>query len=193
MGMTTGKNNAIEFNLGNTKNVDGVDLQTYTMKLNLDANDAQAAQAKQMLSILYGPAPYNGAMGIVDPDTFVSTMFADPKLTSELIAAAKKNQDVLDQSKAVQALAAELPKQRAFEGYLALDNIATTAAKVAKQQGLGVQFKLPPDLPPIGLTGGTEGNTARFDLVIPTQLIQSLTAAGMQAVMQQNNGPGGGI
>lgn len=193
MGNMGGNKASVELNLGDTKNVDGVDLQTYTMKLNFDANDAQAAQAKQVLSILYGPAPYQGEMGVIGPDTFVNSMFADDKLMADLISASRKNQDVLDQSKAVRAVSADLPKQRAFEGYLALDNIATTAAKVAKQQGLGVQFKLPPDLPPIGVTGGTDGNTARFDLVIPTQLIQSLTAAGMQAVMQQNNGPGGGI
>lgn len=192
MGMS-GKKNTVDVNFGAPKTVDGVDLQTYTMKINFDPNDPQAAQAKQVISVLYGRDALTGAMGVVNPDTFVSTALADDKLTSDLIAAAKANQDVLNQVKGVQTVAADLPKQRAFEGYLALDNIATTAAKVAKQQGVAVQFKLPPNLPPIGLTGGTEGNTARFDLVIPTQLIQSMTAAGMQAMMQQQGGGGGGI
>jgi hypothetical protein len=192
MGMS-GKKNSVDINFGEPKNVDGVDLQTYTVKRNFDPNDAQAAQAKQMLSILYGHDALTGVMGAATPDTFVSAALADDKLLSDLIAAAKKNQDVLDQAKGVQTVAADLPKQRSFEAYLALDNIATTAVKVAKQQGLPVQFKLPANLPPIGLTGGTDGSTARFDLVIPTQLIQSITAAGMQAVMQQQGGGGGGI
>jgi hypothetical protein len=192
MGMT-GKKNTLDINFGAPKTVDGVDLQTYTMKFNFDANDQQAAQAKQMLSVLYGRNGFTGAMGVVNPDTFVSVAMADDKLTSDLIAAAKNNTDVLDSAQGVQKVAADLPKQRSFEAYLALDNIANTAVKVAKQQGLAVQFKLPPNLPPIGLTGGTEGTTARFDLVIPTQLIQSITAAGMQAFMQQQGGNGGGI
>jgi len=92
----------------------------------------------------------------------------------------------------VKKVAAELPKQRAAEFYIALDNIATAAVKMMKQQGFAIPFKLPPNLPPIGVSCGTDGSTARIDMIIPTQLIQSMTAAGMQAFMQMNGGPGAG-
>lgn len=191
MGMGNGKS-SVDVNFGEPKTIDGVKLDTYSMKLNLDPNDAASAQAQQMISMMYGRNGITGAYGVVNPDTLVTLGMADDHLASATIAAAKDNTDTLDQMKGVAKVIGELPRQRAFEGFIALDNIAMAGVKLAKQQGLAVQFKLPPNLPPIGISGGTDGSGVRFDMVIPTQLIQSITAAGMQAFMQQNGGPGQG-
>lgn len=194
MGMA-GKKSSFDVNFGEPKTVDGVKLETYTMKFNFDPNDPMGAQTQQMMTIMYGRNGLNGAYGAVNPDTLVSVGMASDQLTSAAIAAAKDNTDTLDQMKGVQKVVGELPKQRAFEGFLALDNVASAVVKMARQQGLAVQFKLPPNLPPIGVSGGTDNAAVRMDMVIPTQLIQSITAAAMQAFMQQNGGPGpaGGI
>jgi len=194
MGMGN-KKSSVDVSFGEPKTVDGVKLDTYSMKLNFDPNDAASAQAQQMISMMYGRNGINGSYGVVNPDTLVTLGMADDHLASAAIASAKDNTDTLDQMKGVQKVIGELPKQRSFEGFIALDNIATAGVKLARQQGLAVQFKLPPNLPPIGVSGGTDNSSVRFDMVIPTQLIQSITAAGMQAFMQQNGGPGraGGI
>lgn len=187
-----GKKSSFEVNFGEPKTVDGVKFETYTMKLNFDPNDPMGAQAQQMMTMMYGRNGLTGAFGVVNPDTMVTIGMASDQLTSAAIAAAKDNTDTLDQMKGVQKVAGELPKQRVFEGFVALDNIANAAVKFARQQGMPLQFKLPPNLPPIGFSGGTDNAAVRLDLVIPTQLIQSITAAAMQAFMQQNGGPGQG-
>lgn len=191
MGMA-GKKSSIDVNFGEPKTIDGVKLDTYTMKFNFDPNDPMGAQTQQMMTIMYGRNGMNGSIGVVNPDTLISVGMANDQLTSAAIASAKDNTDTLDQMKGVQKVTGELPKQRAFEGFIALDNIATAGVKMARQQGLALQFKLPPNLPPIGISGGTDNASVRFDMIIPTQLIQSITAAGMQAFMQQNGGPGAG-
>jgi hypothetical protein len=188
----SGKKTSMDVNFGEPKTVDGVKLENYSMKFNFDPNDAASAQAQQMLTMMYGRGGMTGAFGVVGPDTLVSLGMADDQLTSAAIAAAKDNTDTLDKTKGVATVSGELPKQRAFEAFIALDNIANAGVKLARQQGLAVQFKLPPNLPPIGMSVGTEGPGVRFDMMIPTQLIQSITAAGMQAFMQQNGGPGQG-
>lgn len=187
-----GKKSGFDVTLGEPKTVDGVKLETYSMKFKFDPNDAMGAQAQQMISIVYGRNGISGSYGAVNPDTLVSLGMASDQFTAAAIAAAKDNTDSLDQMKGVQTIVGELPKQRAFEGFVALDNIATAAVKMARQQGLAVQFKLPPNLPPIGFSAGTDNASVRMDLIIPTQLIQSITAAAMQAFMQQNGGPGQG-
>ena len=85
-----------------------------------------------------------------------------------------------------------LPKQRIAVGYLALDNLANAVVAAMKQQGMPLQFKLPPNLPPIGVALSSDGSAGRVDTVIPTKLVESITAAVMQAMMQ-NNGQQKGV
>jgi hypothetical protein len=92
----------------------------------------------------------------------------------------------------VKKVASNLPSSRAFEIYVPLDEVVTTGLTYAKQFGFAVPVQLPPDLPPLGGTVSTEGSTMKLDGYIPTPLVQSLVAAGMQAAMQMQGGGGGG-
>ncbi|HSU68679.1 MAG TPA: hypothetical protein VLJ39_17490 [Tepidisphaeraceae bacterium] len=186
-----GQKSTVDVQFGEPTTVSGVKLENYTVKFNFDPNEPQAAQAQQMMSMMYGRGGLKGSLGVLNPDTLISVQAGNEKLVADAIAAAKADDNHLDQMAGVKKVAAELPKQRAAEFYIAIDNIATAAVKAAKQQGLAVQFKLPPNLPPIGVSMGTDGSTARVEGIIPSQLIQSITAAVMQAMMQQNGGPGG--
>jgi hypothetical protein len=191
MGMGGGKMTA-DIQMGEPKTINDVKLETYTVKFTFDPKDPAGAQAQQMLSLIYGHNGLTGAMGTVNPDTFLSVQGGDDKLIGDTIAAAKKNDAALETAAQVKLVSDELPKQRALEYYIALDNIAAAGVKFAKQQGLAVPFKLPPNLPPIGVSIGTDGTTARGDALIPTQLVQSITAAAMQAFMQMQGGAGKG-
>lgn len=187
-----GQKNGLDVTLGAPRTVDGVTLQSYTMKFNFDPNDPQSAQAQQMITMMYGRDGMKGVMGAVNDNTFLTATGASEQMLADAIAAAKKDENNLDRTAGVRKLAGELPKQRAMEFYVAVDNIARAVVNAMKQQGVAVQFKLPPNLPPIAVSAGTEGSTARVEGVIPTQLIQSITAAAMQAFMQNNGGQGQG-
>jgi len=190
MGMG-GPNVSMDVNFDPSKTVSGIEVQPYTMKFNIKGNDFQSVQARQMLTALYGRNGVSGSMAAVNDNTFVSVQGGGEDLLAGAIAAAKDNTDALDQMGSLGPVKSQLPRERAFEFYVAVDNIANAVIKFMKQQGMAVQFKLPPNLPPIGMSAGSETSTVRFDAFIPTDLINSITAAGMQAWMQMNGGPGG--
>lgn len=184
-GMNTGKVKA-NIKFGDPTTVDGVELTPYKVKVEVDPNDAAAAQQKQIMDMIYGPNGVSGLMGVVNDKRFISLMTPNQKLVSDAIAAAKADKDVLGQSDALKQVSDQLPKQRGAEFYIALDNIANTAVAVARQRGLTVQFEVPPNLPPVGLSMANEGSTCRIDGFIPTKVIESITAAVLKAM---NNGP----
>jgi hypothetical protein len=191
MGMTNSKTKT-QMKFGEPADVEGVKLTPFTITMDFDEKDAVAAQQKQIMAMMYGPNGITGQMGAVTDRIFLNAMTSNPKLVSEAVAAAKSDTDTLSKSDAVKQVADQLPKQRGAEFYVALDNIANTAVMVAKQQGLPIQFKLPPNLPPIGFSLANDGSTARMDAFIPTRLVESITAAVLQA-MNQQNGAGKGI
>ncbi|HWE96277.1 MAG TPA: hypothetical protein VG269_20100 [Tepidisphaeraceae bacterium] len=174
------------------KTVDGVKLDSYSMKMQFDENDPSAAQAQQMLAMIYGPNGMGGNIGVVNEKTLVVVQGGTDKLLSETIASAKAGKDVLSQTPGVKSVSAQLPDGRVLEYYVALDNIVTSAVKYAQGFGLQVKLKLPQNLPPLGVSAGTDGPSARMDVFVPAQTVQSLVAAGIQAYTQMQNGGGAG-
>lgn len=172
--------------------IDGVQLEQYSIKLNVDPNSPNAMQVQQAMTMMYGRNGIQGYMGAVSDNVFIQVQSSSQKLVSEVVDSAKNESDPLDKAAGVKQVTSQLPRQRAVEYYVALDNFLTAMARVAKQMGVPVQFKLPPDLPPIGIAAGTEQSTIRVDGFIPNQLVQSVTAAVMQTFMQMNGGGGQG-
>jgi len=53
---------------------------------------------------------------------------------------------------------------------------------------MAMPLKLPQDMPPVGVTVGTEGSAMRIDTHISTELIENLVSAGLQAAMMMRGG-----
>lgn len=183
---------AYEFAPGG-KTLGEVKLDTYAFNLQMDENNPQAAQAQQMMAFVYGPNGMGGVMGQLDKDTFVMVQGANDKTIEEAIKAAKAAKDPLSDQPAIKSVTAQLPAKRALVEYLFLDNMINAGVRYAQGFGLQVKMKLPADLPPIGVSAGSEGTALRFDAFVPTQTVQSVVAAGMQAFMEFQGGgaPGG--
>jgi len=115
-------------------------------------------------------------------------------MLAKAIAAAKANDTSYVKQEPVQQAAKQLPKQRSLVMYVPLDNLAKTVVHYAGQFGMNMNVQLPENLQPVGVTIGTEGSAVRGDALIPTETVQSLVSAGMQAYMnmQQGQGAGGG-
>ncbi len=172
--------------------VDGVKLDAYTLGPDPAAQGAVAMQMRQQMQMMYGPNGAGGVMGAVDDKTYIMAQGANEKLLSELIAAAKAQQDPLAKVEGVAAVSKQLPKDRFAVGYLALDEVLTTVGAYAKQYGMPFNFQLRPNLPPIGMAASTDGSAIRVDSYVPLDLIQSVVAAAMQIEMQMRGGGGGG-
>jgi hypothetical protein len=171
------------------KTVGGVKLDQYKMNMEMDAeNDPQAAQAQQMMAMMYGPNGLSGVMGAVNDKTFVLVQGGTDQTIEAAVKAALNPQDVLSGTGPVKAVSGQLPKNRFGVFYLQLDQIITSGVRYAQGFGVPVKMQLPQNLPPLGFSAASEGNALRFDTHIPTSTIQSIVAAGMQAYMQMQGG-----
>jgi len=173
------------------KNVDGASLDEYKTDMILNDDDPQAAQAKQILAWVYGPNGQSGVMGAVSPKTFLMVQGGSDDLVAS-VASAKAGTDTLSNNAGVKMVAGQLPKQRAVAMFVKLDTIVSTGVRFAKGLGLPVNVKMPQDLPPIGMTMGSEGSALRADGFIPLDLVKGLVAAGLEAQKNLNN-PNGGL
>lgn len=173
------------------KTVDGVTFDTIVTSVDPNSNDPMVQQQVQVMSMMYGPGGMNMLIGDVGGALLSASGVSDQTLTSA-IAAVKGGQSPLSDLAGVKSVGANLPKNRLMEIYVPVDELATTGLTYARQFGAGINIQLPPDLPPIGAALSTEPNAMRFDVYVPSSLVQSLVAAGMQAAMQMQGGGGGG-
>jgi hypothetical protein len=165
-----------------TKTIEGVQLDQYQMVFTIDPKSLPAAM--QILQVLNGKGVTSLA-GAVNDKTFVSTTSLDDAQVQAAIVAAKQGQSPLTSLDTFKAASEQLPKSRIAVGYIALDNILSTAFDIAAQMGAAVPLKVPADLPPIGVSISSEGSTVRFDACIPSILIENMVSLRIQAAMQQ--------
>jgi hypothetical protein len=184
------------------KTLDGVSFDEMKTSFNMNPKNPAEAQAKTFITMLYGSDGMSVYMGAINDNTVLYTMGLSDASMSGAIASAKSGEEPLAKTTAVKAVAAQLPTQRVAAVYIPLDVWASTGLLYAKTFGMDMGVKIPDDLPPIGVTGATQGSAVRYDSYVPTQLVQALTSAGMQLYMsfqrQQNPGaanpkPGGGL
>jgi hypothetical protein len=180
-----------EFTPG-AKTVGDTKLDSYAFNMQMDENNPQAAQMQQVMAFVYGPNGMGGTFGPVSKDSFLVVQGGTDKLLQEAVTSAKGNTDPLSGEAGVKEVTTHLPKQRVLVDYVYVDNIINSAVRYA--QGFGVQVKvaLPQNLPPLGFTMASEGTAIRFDGYVPTNLVQSVVAAGMKAAMDFQGGGGAG-
>jgi hypothetical protein len=172
--------------------VDGVKFDEMKMAFDTKGKTPQEMQQQQIMAFMYGPNGFIMRSGVIDPKTLLTVAGGTDDLVKSAVAAAKADTDNLSGTDAVKAVDAELPKNRVAVLYVPLDAIVSTAVGYAGKFGFPVPVQLPPNLPPIGVTVGTDGNAVRVDSHVPTQLVQSLIQAGMQVYLQMRGGQGGG-
>lgn len=163
------------------KTVDGVSLDHMQTNLTTDPNDPKTAQAQQAIALLYGPNGVGSYSGVASDNSFIAVTGGNDQLISDLIASAKAGQDAISSRPYISTVAAHLSKKPIAVYYVFLDNIATSASKLAENFGFPIKLNLPENLPPIGFSVGTDGPSVRFDSFIPADLIQNMVSAGLKA------------
>lgn len=172
------------------KTVEGVALDSWETKFELNEEDPNAAQIKQMMQWMYGPAGMSGVLGAVNDKTAVVVAGANDELIAAVVKAAKAGDAPLSKHPGVLAVSQHLPKERFMVGYVAVDVMVTTAVRYANGLGLPLDLRLPPNLPPVGMAGSTDGSAVKVDTHVPMRLIEGLVAAGIEARRQMENPDG---
>jgi hypothetical protein len=176
----------------NAKTVDGVSFDQVRLKFNMAGNTPEQMQINQMMNIMYGPGGFSMYTGVVDPKTLLFASGISDELLGSALTVVKANANPMGESDPVKQVDAELPKTRSAVIYIPLDVIVSTAVGYAQQFGMPLPVQLPPNLPPIGISAGTDGSALRVDTHVPTQLVQSLVQAGMQFYLQHGGQPNNG-
>lgn len=176
----------------NAKQVGGVQFDEMANDFNMPGNDPGAMQAKQMMAMLYGPDGQKTYLGAVDAKHVLVVLGLDDKTIADAVAAAKGGKDVLTGTPTLKAVDAQLPKSRCGVIYVPIGQWVNTGLLYAKQAGFPVNLQPLPEMSPVGLAVGTEGAAMRMDAFVPSDLVQSLVAAGMQMqqMMMQPHGRG---
>ncbi|MGC4032979.1 MAG: hypothetical protein QM754_14830 [Tepidisphaeraceae bacterium] len=173
----------------NAENIEGVSFDKIKLEAKPNPDAPGAEQAEQMQAIMYGPDGLNYLYG-VSGESFIVANGTPSETLAAFVKSNKAGEDNLSKLDQLKVVVAELPKSRSLEYYVALDEFVNLGVSTAAQFGFPVQVQLPPDLPPLGITFGGEGQTMRLDTHLPTSTVQSLIAAGMQAFMGMRGGGG---
>lgn len=172
----------------NAKTIDGVSFTQFTTEVIGD--EGTAAQAKQMMTMMYGPNGATGYNGILDDQHMLTVLGLDDAMISTAIKAAKENTDPLSKLESVQMVTRNLPKNRIGVFYFDLGQLVTTGTNYAKMMGMPIPINIKPDLAPIGVTVGTDGPAVREDIFIPADLVEAIVTTSIQLKMMGGGGQG---
>jgi hypothetical protein len=169
--------------------VGDVHLDQFSIKTDINGTGQRAMQAQRVQAMIFGPNGQSGYLGAVSDKVAMITLNVDDQspLMADATAAGKAGKDVLSSSKSVQDISSKLPSPRVAEGFVFIDQIVGVV-HYAQSMGLGIHFRLPADVAPIGFAISGDGTTARADAIIPASLAQAIVGA----VNELKNGGGGG-
>jgi len=174
------------------KTIENASFDQVTLQPKFDTATPEAARAAEFASIFLGSEGINVLMGPAGEQAFVSVAGGDDELLSATIASAKKQEDTLGQAPNLAAVAEQLPKKKAAVLYVALDNVITEVLRqIGLKMGAPIPLKLPPDLPPIGVSAATEGPAFRADVHLSSELISTLASTAVQAMSMRMGLPAG--
>lgn len=151
----------------NTTTVDGVAIDQYEMRYDLPP--ALLAQINPQLMMLTGMAAQRGYVAQVNGKVIVTSTPDLPTLT-QAIAAAKSGKG-LDENSNLTAVRQQLGSGAAFEAYLNVGTIASTAVSFAQAFGMDTGVQVPQNLPPVGYALMASDNGVAGRTFFPTPVI----------------------
>jgi hypothetical protein len=150
--------------------------------------DSPMAQAQQFMTLFTGTSGDVNIMSTATKMGVLTAMSANTELMTKAIEAqnGKGNLATNDDFKAV---AAALPENRAFEGYLGVKGLADTIGGVLQLFGQPMPVEIKDELPPIGLgvTATTGGLRAR--LVLPEKVMSTFAEVAKKMNEMQEGEP----
>ena len=165
--------------------VSDVKADTWSMKLNADANDPAAAQMNMVMPILFGQDGLGGMTAAVEGGV-ISTLSKNTPLFTKSIEAAKTGKGLAEDEQ-IKEVQKHLPDNRTFEMYLGTKSILDTVNSLMAMFGGGVDWKVPDKISPVGMAASADGGGIDFRLFVPTDVIK--TGAAIAAESMKGDAP----
>lgn len=154
------------------KDVAGVKVDEWSMRMIGDPNDPNAQQMQMVTMALFGPQ--GGPGGFIAPAEggVVATYSKNSAMMEEGLKAAKGGEG-LGADPGIKMVGAMLPADRTLEAYVGVKHILDMVS------GIGIiQVQVPEDLAPIGISGSLNQGGARFAWFVPRQVVETLRQLG---------------
>lgn len=167
--------------------VGDVSADSWKIGFTADPNDPSAAQAKQMMGMIFGPG---GLSGMVAPAKhgLVSIMSNDTDFLGKSLEAANGGKNQGDDEQ-LAAAAGHLPKGRNAEFYIGVKPIAESVlGLMAMFSGNAPEVKLPEKVSPIAIGAATDAGAGHIRVFVPQDVVQTLADIA-KSMKEQNEAP----
>ena len=156
----------------------------WSIKMQADPENPQADMLNQVNFMLFGPGGLGGYSVPTDGGV-VLTYSKNSDLLAQAVASAKGGANMGTEAE-VKKIAAALPADRSFEGYIGVKSLLDTALGVLGPAGIAPNVQVPDEIPPVGMGMTTHGGGFRMTLVVPTKVMTSIKT--MVDSMDQGDG-----
>jgi hypothetical protein len=159
-----------------SKDVGGVKVDEWSMRMQADPNDPNAQQMQMIQMSMFGME--GGPSGFISPAEggVIVTYSKNSALMQQGLDAAKGGAG-LGADAGVKAVAAMLPADRSMEAYVGVKNILDMVLGFAAMMGGGgPNVQIPADLPPIGIGGTMNGGGVRLTTFMPAKVVETFRA-----------------
>lgn len=168
--------------------IGGTPVDAWSIRMSVDPNDPNAMvaqQGMQAMFMIWGPT--GGPSGYLAPtkNGVVQTLSKNTMLMEKALQIAGEGNG-LGTDKVLLATASQLPKDRSAEMYVGVGEIIKTAAGFAAMMGMSMDFTVPENLAPVGMSISTNGGAASGRIFVPIEVIT--TVADIQKQMQGEMG-----
>ncbi len=163
----------------NSAQVEGRQVDTYSLSMRPNPNDPAAMQAQQMMMMMFGPSM--GASGYIGKAEggLVMTMSQNTPLMSQALRTAD-NSNGLARNQNIRTVAEQMPENASFVSYIGIGSILTTVNSFLAMMGAGFDVQIPANLAPIGIGGTTHDGGFQARVVVPTQVIETVSKITQQ-------------
>lgn len=159
----------------------------WKMALEIDPADPMSSQAKQIMTVLFGPA---GPTGLTAPSKngVVSVVGTNQQLLTSALEAANTGKG-LGENEQLKAAAGHLPANRSAELYIGVGPIMESVTGFMALMGGGPNFQVPEKLSPIAIGAAMDNGGAQFRVFVPTDVVKTL--GDLAKSTQEQNEPAG--
>ncbi|MEC9373897.1 MAG: hypothetical protein VYC34_08635 [Planctomycetota bacterium] len=175
----------------NEVQIDGVNVHGYALQFNMQGNDPMAMQMMQASAMMFGPGGMQGFVAATNNGVY-QTMSKNRALMTEALQAGKGAASLASDDM-IKEIEQRLPSNRIAEGYLGIGAVMEQVTPFLAMFMPGMNFNVPPNLPPIGGGMSADQGAVRMGAFVPAPVLRlGANVAAKVREMQEMQGGGGG-